>query len=564
VSAPLFFLPAPTRSDNPFLRDLHERVQKRARADGVTVAQAFDDLFEAIEITEAERTKASSQQKSLRKKLDGHLTLVTSYLSGSYRRRTLIRPLDDIDLLLVLDRQVYGDQFTFDSIGATNALDVVHAALRKAYPKTELKRHGRCVQILFAGTGIGFDVVPSIQLRDDEFCIPDTDLGRWVKTNPKEVERLVTEANAKTDGWLVPLVKLLKAWKDAQGAPIRGYHLEALTYHHFTAAPTNARLGIAELFEKLAAWVQIATPDIWAFGESPSAHLSSADAAKVAKMMTVAAEDARSAIKAEDEDRVDEAHRLWRKLFGNRYPEGGAEATAKLLDYKSAIKAISEGAYVGGTSSGLAAPSATRAFVRSGTSHGGTADLDAPTPAGEGDVMRVDAAHIPHLEWQLARALEQFSSLERLNPSVAALDESLWPLRTHDTTRLYAVLVGMQRIGVGPARRILVTVPVDMPATEPRVYRLDLAPPRRYRPDGRRAATRSRRHQWNDGAMCSHARRDRWDGRLIAALIYAVDWLFRQEYYRRTGRWIGYEVDSEGQLRKNGKLLLRGRHLRLR
>lgn len=74
----------------------------------------------------------------------------------------------------------------------------------------------------------------------------------------------------------------------------------------------------------------------------------------------------------------------------------------------------------------------------------------------------------------------------------------------------------------------LVLIPKDAPAIEPAIY--DLRP---YRPA--RMTSRGRRpkrgliHRWGGGVLCTHPARDRWDGQLVTLVIWAVDWLFRQD-----------------------------------
>ena len=60
---------------------------------------------------------------------------------------------------------------------------------------------------------------------------------------------------------------------------------------------------------------------------------------------------------------------------------------------------------------------------------------------------------------------------------------------------------------------------------------------------------RGRRHRWLDGALCTHAMRDRWDGRLVTALVYAVDYLVRQDYYELTRAWVGREIRPDGSFK---------------
>lgn len=510
----------------------------------------MDAFLSAIEPTEVERSKASDQQQSVRSQLEERLTLVATYLSGSYRRHTLIRPLDDIDLLVVLDHVAH--EITLDAAGAKKALDLVEAALDDAYPNTEKVRWDRCIQIKFAGTGIGFDAVPVVQFTEDEFWLPDEGRGIWVRTNPREVQRLVSEANQACGGWLVPLIKLTKAWKDACEVPLRGFHIEAMVYHALKEAPANEREGLAFLFESLATAVWGTCPDIWPQGGNADATLSFEDRTKAAGRLATAAAEAKRALAAEAEDRTNVAHAIWYSLLGDRYQETGVpRAAVAAMSVRDAVKTATTGSAFSATSAGLIRPSAGFAGVRSASDHGGQAEtieqqLTASSAA-------PDELHRAYLEAAITEALTQFPSLHRVDPAIAAADPNLWPMRRGPMRRPYAVLVGEQGTNYGTRHRILVKVPVDLPATEPRVYSLRPHTDRVIKGFGkhgvRSVARRPIQHTWADGSMCSHSRRDRWDGRLVTALVYAADWLFRQEYYRRFGRWIGHEIDARGRHR---------------
>jgi hypothetical protein len=162
-----------------------------------------------------------------------------------------------------------------------------------------------------------------------------------------------------------------------------------------------------------------------------------------------------------------------------------------------------------------------------------------------------------YLESEIDRALAQFSGLHRMDAATAALDPDLWPMRRGRIRQPYAVLIGEQRTNYGTTHRILVKVPVDLPATEPRVYLLRQhvhRPITGFGPRGVKSSVpRPMRHLWPDGAMCSHSRRDRWDGRLVTSVVYAADWLFRHEHYRRFGRWIGHEIGLDGRHHANAE-----------
>jgi len=561
---------SPLGYSTTFSKSLQERaLEHRSGGDALTVAQAFAALFTALEPNEGEREKASKQQQRVRESLEDLLALEDTYLSGSYRQRTLIRPPNDIDLLLVLDAEEYGDQIALDSDGATAALDCVEHAVDFAYPNTEKYRHSRCIQLQFAGTGIGFDLVPVFRFTEDEFWMPDAARGVWLRTNPREVQRLVSEANQNVCGeWLVPLVKLLKAWKDKHRNRVKltGFHLEAMSYHALKHAPANEREGLLYLFEKLAVAIYLATPDIWSMGENADAYLSCSNRLRAAAALSDAALEARKAVDAEADGRPEEAHAIWFKFFGDRYPETGEKREAAVrLSLSEATVAISAGAYVSATSAGLTRPAPGYAVVRSATSHGGVLD-EAPTVGRSLSAASVPEAQREWLEREIAMALTQFTALRRIDPADAAADPELWPVKPGDEQYLYAVLVGEQATNLRTRHRILMAIPLDTPATEPRVYRLHQhvqhVPKGGDRKRTRFVPRRRLRHQWRDGSMCSHARRDRWDGRLVTLLTYAADWLLRQDLYQKTGKWLGYEIDSRQLLLLNGRPAHAGHALR--
>lgn len=528
------------------------------------VGRAFEELLSDLEITDAQRAEASRQQQQVRAELWTRLALTGAFLSGSYRRSTQIRPCDDIDLLIVLDAAWYQGDETREPIfrnaaGARAAVDLVFRALRDAYPRTELRRFARGVQIQFAGTGIGFDVVPAFQDGSDNFWIPDTADGRWVLTNPKAQQAAVSAANQGRCGqMLVPLAKLLKAWNDAHRATpgLRGFHLEAMAYHGLWIAPTSYPSGVAYLFEDAATRVLADVPDIWPLGESATADLDWSARLAASSALRTAAADARRALAAEADGREAEAHAIWRSLFGSRYPERGssAEKSAPLRAF-DAVGRVRAGGVIAATSAGITAPTAALAAVRSGSSHGGAVEaviegrLETPTPAER--VSDAARRQMDFLDREITAALRQFDALTLLTPEEAAADSGLWPITERRAAGLYAVLVGPQRTNLGRVHQLVATVPFDMPATEPRVYVLDDW--RRYRPiTGGWARTRPPRHRWHDGALCTHAMRDGWDGRLVTALVYAADHLLRQDYYELAGAWIGREIDARGRLRVNG------------
>lgn len=506
-----------------------------------TVPQAIDVVLRSLSI-EAARPKASKQQQNLRENLASLLEVQAAILTGSYRRGTQIPPLDDIDVLLVLDSGAYGE-YHRDTREHTGAIVSLAAnALRTAYRQSEIHPYDRGARISFTGTGIGFDVTPAFQLAEDVFTIPDRRAGRWILTNPKEHQRQISVANQEICGqWLVPLVKLLKLWNQEHGRRhLNGFHLEVLALRALRHTPPDARHGLAYLFEALAGTVRQPTADPWPRGQDVDAYLSGDTRLRAAARLAEAAALARDAVAAEETGDADGAHWRWRRLLGERYPEAGVERSpAQTLSPFAAASAVANGGRIAATSAGLISPAAGYASARSGTSHGGDWD-PALQDTGTEVAGRAEA------EWQIEEALGQFDALTRIDPGVAVADPALWPVYRRDPASLLAVLVGEQRTNIGRCHRVLVAIPAGAPVSESRIYALRYPARNRHKGDGRFRPFVPVRHRWDSRALCTNARYDRWDGRLVTLLNWAAEWLFRQDYYQRTGVWIGAEIGRGG------------------
>jgi len=358
----------------------------------------------------------------------------------------------------------------------------------------------------------------------------------------------------------VPEIKLLKTWNDVNGRLLRGFHLEALAFHALQHAPESHQYGVSWLFEYLASAVRYRTPDIWPLGERADGYLTAAQRAAAGSALTAAAASAQAAISSERADRIEDAHTIWFSLFGDFYPQQGrrpdsAPAATPVSGF-AAVAGIRSGIRTSASSSGIIPAAAGFVAARASTSHGGQTEADVAS-VGDRSIngstsQPLRREHADRLEREIELALRQFPALTRVDPVQAAADPALWPVTVENAPALYAVLVGDQRSNLGNRHRILVAVPLGAPAIESRIYPLRHHVKRVPTAEGNFRPLRRYLHLWADGAMCTHALRDHCDGRLVSLLIYAADWLVRQDYYQLTGVWTGRQIGRGGRLLING------------
>ncbi len=243
--------------------------------------QAFENfLAKTVNLSAAQISQGSKSHTHVRELLDNKWQndsdfpwLVDGdFLSGSYARGTKIHPLDDIDIMIVLDgtglfaisngvqlnARVRGSgasgspvmQHTDERgyISSAKILEVFREALKETYPNSEIKKDGQAVNVWLDSYQLGLDIVPCFHIQpndgsQDFYYIP---FGRgstmWMTTNPKIDERISDFLDQKHDKKLKPVIKLLKYWnKEQNGGRLRSYHVEAVAWYVFNAHPEKIR-----------------------------------------------------------------------------------------------------------------------------------------------------------------------------------------------------------------------------------------------------------------------------------------------------------------------------------
>lgn len=290
----------------------------------LTVTQAFDKMRQGLELTEAQQQTAAAQQNSVRDALRQQLGgLVRDFLSGSYMRRTAIRPLHDIDLFIVLDPAFHRDVYPGPNSTTSACLSKVQGALAKAYPSTPgIKRQDHSVNIEFSGTGIGYDIVPAFENRNGIYMIPDRRRDAWIQTKPEAHREALVAANERAGGKLNPLIKMAKQWKKHHQVPLRSFHLEVMAYGAFSSAPASYPEGVRALFAHLANAVQALCPDPAGVGPHIDTGTTQEERAKARAKLVEAQGAALQAMRFDAAGQTANAHEHWKALFGPMYQPG--------------------------------------------------------------------------------------------------------------------------------------------------------------------------------------------------------------------------------------------------
>lgn len=280
-----------------------------------TIKQGFERLRTNLEISDLQEQTVSTRQYNVRDAVKDQLVVLDSFLTGSYRRSTMIAPLTeaDIDIFVVLSSEY------FEQNGQTRLLDKVKQALRRTYKTPDISRNGQAVTILFNDFHV--DVVPSFYREGGGYLIPDSIGSRWISTDPRRHVELWSASNAAHNGDLVPMLKMIKRWNITRGARIRSFHLECAVREILTNVTiSNFWSGVRYFFGIAKDRIYVPIYDPAGYGGDVGAYLSLANRLAVAAEMSIAYNLALDAEQLDNAGRIEEAFGKWRGVFGDYFP----------------------------------------------------------------------------------------------------------------------------------------------------------------------------------------------------------------------------------------------------
>ncbi|MGH9915903.1 MAG: CBASS oligonucleotide cyclase [Pyrinomonadaceae bacterium] len=285
-----------------------------------TIIQSFLQLKSNLEITGLQQQTVSTRQQNVRDAVTTDLTVLDTFLTGSYRRSTMIAPLKDadVDVFVVLDASY------FKQDGQAWLLDNVKTMIKKTYPTTpKISRNGQAVTITF--TDFTVDVVPAFNRQGGGYLIADSVNARWIATDPKKHVDIWSTANATHQGNLVPLIKMLKGWNRQNGALLRSFHLEAVILGILNNVTINDfSSGARFVFDKARQTVRSATYDPSGYGGNLADYLNTQQ--KINDVVSRLESAYNRAVDAESLDKqgkTSQAVDKWRLIFGDYFPAYG-------------------------------------------------------------------------------------------------------------------------------------------------------------------------------------------------------------------------------------------------
>ena len=257
-----------------------------------TITQSFEQLKRNLEITGLQKETVSTRQTNIREVLESDLDVLDSFLTGSYSRNTMIAPLSeaDIDIIIVLNSK-YFHHYNGQNGGQAGLVDVV----------------------------------PGFRREGGGFLIPNSITQSWISTDPKKHVEISSSANQAHNGNYVPLVKMIKGWNKSHSNFFRSFHLETLALGILdNVTISDFPSGVRYYFSKGISLISKKNPDPAGYGGDVGSYLNSEEIIQEAVDRFQRAYELSS--KAEslgNEGNTILAIAKWRTLFGEYFPAYG-------------------------------------------------------------------------------------------------------------------------------------------------------------------------------------------------------------------------------------------------
>jgi len=291
-----------------------------------TINESFLQFKRNLEITEPQSSVVSTRQDSVKSVIEAGMDVLDSFLTGSYKRHTMIAPLQeaDIDIFVVLDSKYFYHYDKGQNGGQAGLLDLLRRTLLRTYSKTpHIARDGQAVTIHFNDFLV--DVIPAFKRQGGGYLIANSIKQEWFSTDPTKHVELISNANEMHEYKLVPLIKMIKAWNRNTGNFFHSFHLEILALEIMKPVDiTDFPSGVRYFFDKGKKLISEYNPDPAGYERDIGSYLDGAE--KVSTAVSKFETAYNRAVRAEDyalRGYVGNAVEQWKLTFGDYFPAYG-------------------------------------------------------------------------------------------------------------------------------------------------------------------------------------------------------------------------------------------------
>jgi hypothetical protein len=309
-----------------------------------TTTEAFDEFDAALNLDPRERDRAQRRHQEITEVLVAAGLAKSTFLQGSFARKTMPKPLKDVDVVVLLAEALRKLWFGSGKGGPAAAMAAIRAVIAEHWPEARFDVDGQAahaLQVTLPDCTFTVDLVPAFDDPDggEEVFIADRDLDRWEWSNTRTLCRLITERNQATAGVFVHQVRMGKAFKANQPAleKLCGLVIESLWYAVIKKKVPHATAMVIA-FEHAASAVlgvvldPTGVEDLDPTGvEDLAADWTPSERDAFSQVFATAAKGGREALRLAADGEHQAAIEIWFAVFGKPFPAPSPQTAAQTL-----------------------------------------------------------------------------------------------------------------------------------------------------------------------------------------------------------------------------------------
>ena len=285
-----------------------------------TVNQAFNDFLKEIEPHESEKKKIVKRHQYIRETLREKIkndNRKSDFLTGSYARHTQIRPINDIDIIITFDRNEYWGKY---GNNPKLFLSYLKRKLKEIYPNSEFRTQTHSIGINFSEAP-NVDVVPAfiIDYENEIYQIPDREFTRYIETSPPKHQELISNFNTRLNQKFIPIIKILKKWRQTNDIKLKSFHLEVFCMQIFKTPFGSFQDGLEFFFTNASTEIMENCLDPIGISGELDDYLSIEEKIRLSKIFKETSLFVNNAVILEKNGQHQESIELWNELLGNPF-----------------------------------------------------------------------------------------------------------------------------------------------------------------------------------------------------------------------------------------------------
>lgn len=292
-----------------------------------TLIQSIGQLIDNVTVTDRQEKNIQQSLTNLEGFLrseKNNLGITRIFTNGSYERDTNIRPLDDIDLFVVLKLELWKNE-----VGQLPNPQSVLTKIKSYLDgindyQNKVKQDRPCVTVELSNKS--FDILPCFEQSYGGYLIPNYDLKSWTYSYPEKLTSDLESINKTRNYKVKPTIKAIKYWNRENNKLIPSYHIEEVA---ITVLSLN---NFSNYEEAIRLWFNKAEHYL----DSTKFKSIEDHAAAINKIKKVK-DKLNDAKRKNDAGSVGEALKTWKEIFGKEFP------TIDVEEAKNFSKALTEG-----------------------------------------------------------------------------------------------------------------------------------------------------------------------------------------------------------------------------